>query len=229
MEENKILSATPQATPPIVNQTSAPPTIQPPARSKKVFVIVLVALLILPLAAGGIAYKYLTNYNKPCATVLTWGRNIQTNTCKQYPSSCIPEGWKADQSCKPSPAQYPDPTADWKTYTYQNISFEYPQDWVVVFDSKVANQPNGFSLHAQHKNAQGYQPDGFYLSTYDSGSNYRTSQEKTFSKIGDSGEDRIRFEEGSVSIFSSCAFYSQDQTILNICNQILSTFKFTQP
>src|SRR3989344_1367205 len=119
-------------------------------------------------------------------------------------------------------------TALWKTYTYKNMSFKYPLDWKVVFDSKVVNQPNGFTLHAKREDVKGYQPDGFYLSTFDDGSNYRTSPEKTFIKTEVNGDDRIRFKEGDVTIFSSCSFYAQNQTTIDICNQILSTLKFTE-
>lgn len=34
-----------------------------------------------------------------------------------------------------------DPTADWKTYTYQKISFKYPSNWTLVTDKMIAVQP----------------------------------------------------------------------------------------
>lgn len=123
----------------------------------------------------------------------------------------------------------PNPTANWKTYTYKNISFQYPLDWEVIFDSEVFGQLNGFSLHAQSKDATGYQPDGLYLSTFNDRSNnrdgYILNQERRFVE-NKNGSSNIQFDINGLRIYAGCAFYSEGQATINICNQILSTFKF---
>ena len=57
-------------------------------------------------------------------------------------------------------------TGDWQPYTYKNMSLLYPKDWLVIFDSTVANQLNGFSLHIVRKGDENsLQPNGLWLST----------------------------------------------------------------
>ncbi len=127
---------------------------------------------------------------------------------------------------QPSPTQKE--TSNWKTYTYKNISFQYPSNWVVVFDSTEAGQPNSFSLHVQDKNATGYQPDGLSLSTfYDrenlNGDNgYKLNPDRKFTKT-----DNAFFISGT-PIYAGCAFYSEGQDTIQICNQILATFRFIE-
>lgn len=121
-------------------------------------------------------------------------------------------------------------SATWKTYTYKNISFKYPQDWIVIFDSTVSGQPNGFSLHVNKKDEIGYQPDGLYISTHNdrSGTNddYVLSTDKVFN-LRKNGDSYIKFiRNTNITIYAGCAYRSRGQPTLDICNQILSTFKF---
>lgn len=34
-----------------------------------------------------------------CLQVFTWGRNVKTQECSLFPSSCLPDGWIADKGC----------------------------------------------------------------------------------------------------------------------------------
>ena len=133
----------------------------------------------------------------------------------------------------PQPSPTPNETANWKTYTYKNASFQYPSDWVVVFDSTVAGQANGFSLHVEHEDAKGYQPDGLYISTYNdrasltSENGYKLSVDRKFSETA-TGDNYIHFEVNSIPVYAGCAFYSKGYDTVAICDQILGTFRFVK-
>lgn len=111
-----------------------------------------------------------------------------------------------------------DETVGWATYSYKNISFRYPQNWTVVFDSKVANQPNGFDLHVQRSDAGGYAPDGLYLSTYKEGVSNNIPNTKIFS----SGKS-IQFVINRTTLYADCSSSLEGQRTLAICNKIVQT------
>jgi hypothetical protein len=114
---------------------------------------------------------------------------------------------------------------NWKTYTYKNMSFQYPpQGWVVVFNSTIAGQSNGFDLGVIKESQQNLmQPNGLSLSSWisDAGK-YALSANKTFI-YNSNGDSYIQFKIGSTTIYAGCGYYQQDQETFNVCNQIVST------
>ena len=127
---------------------------------------------------------------------------------------------------KPSEEVVTDETANWKTYTYKDLSFKYPEDWTVVFDSEVWGQPNGFSLHVMKTGDGGFQPDELGLSTYndrsDTPSDYILSTNRIFS-LNQSGDSYIKFVTNGTTIFAGCGYYSKGTATLDVCNKIVST------
>ncbi len=126
----------------------------------------------------------------------------------------------------PSNTSAPNVPDGWKTYTYKNVSFQYPNHWRVIVDSEVADQPSGFFLHVQTEDDGGFQPDEFTLSTsndrVDKKSDYWIVAGRQFIK-NQSGNDYIQFQVNNVTLYSACAYHAKGQPTLDICNQIVST------
>ena len=133
----------------------------------------------------------------------------------------------AQQTPTPTPPPK-DETANWKTYTYKNLSFKYPEGWTVVFDSEISGQPNGFSLHITRTGDGGFQPDELILSTHNdrSGmpSDYILSTNRIFS-LNQSGDGYIKFVTNGTTIFAGCGYYSKGKATLDVCNKIISTIE----
>ncbi len=215
-------------------------------RHRKILII-LISILIIIVAVFSVVIFQVKNslkYNNPqfrCGG-LSGAKCPSGYFCQEgqalrnIPNSglCLKEDAQTLNSTK-SPSPTPIPTANpdsigtnWKTYIYKNMSFQYPNDWIVIFDSEITGQPNGFSLHIQWQNETGYQPDGLYLTTNNlEASKYTLSPTKEFT-LTDKGDNYISFDINGTPIYASCAFYSEKKATLNICNKILSTFKFTQ-
>ena len=111
---------------------------------------------------------------------------------------------------------------DWASYSYKNLYFKYPTDFVVIFDSLVANQPNGFSLHIGEAHDGGMVPDGLYLSTFDTESDrIPFDPDRKFNDL----QDRFKFKNNGTIIYAGCSSYYGKQTTVDLCNQIMSTVK----
>jgi hypothetical protein len=131
-----------------------------------------------------------------------------------------------NESQTPYAAKVP---ADWPTYTYKNLSFKYPRDWEVSFDSQVAGQPNGFALHVNEIKDHSIQPDEISLSTYDDSntdngqqSSYLLNTNRNF-VLNKDGQTNIQFIDNGTAIFSICGYWTRGQSTVDICNQIAST------
>lgn len=110
----------------------------------------------------------------------------------------------------------------WESYIYKNMSLMHPKDWIVVFDSKVFGQPNGFSLHIVRKGDESsYQPRGFWLSTYNNRRGTPTDYVPVANKRFDNDEF-ISFIVANTKFYASCWNPRSDST-LDICNIIAST------
>lgn len=115
---------------------------------------------------------------------------------------------------------------DWATYSYKTLYFKYPTDFVVIFDSLVANQPNGFDLHVEKAFDGGMVPDGLYLSTSDMESdNIRLDSDRKFIFDKENGQDRFKFTINGTTIYAGCSFHIDGQTTVDLCNKIISTLK----
>lgn len=115
---------------------------------------------------------------------------------------------------------------NWKTYIYKNLSLKYPENWIVVFDSEVAGQPNGFSLHIQREGDDGFQPDQLGLSTSNDRSgaldDYILNNDRVFFQR-QSGDSYIKFITNSTTIYAGCGYYSKGEVTQEICNKIIQT------
>ena len=115
---------------------------------------------------------------------------------------------------------------NWKTYTYKNLSFKYPDNYIVIFDSEVSSQPNGFSLHVVRIGDGGFQPDELSVSTYnnrsDTPNDYVLNTDRTFS-LNQNGNSYIKFVVKDMTVYVGCGYYSKGKTTLDVCNKIVST------
>jgi hypothetical protein len=147
-------------------------------------------------------------------------------------------------------ANTPDPTADWKTYSYQTYSIKFPTDWVTT-NTKNPAQFLNYSMNSADGRSYDSSTDGNKLkveiyqeSTNDSLETYLTNEKEskgdgawTTSKTTISGVEAIRVKTSnpgfvyyvkdvaSNSVFSVAFLLDFDNNI-DLANQILSTFKF---
>ena len=113
----------------------------------------------------------------------------------------------------------------WQNYTYKNMSLQYPPGWVVVFDSAIANQPNGFDLHVipdDQKNS--LQPSrGLWLSTYSAGNKAASGEQFT----GNDEQQSLSLNSNNTKLYVGCANYTKEVINVETCNKILSTIKIS--
>ncbi len=121
-----------------------------------------------------------------------------------------------------------DETADWNTYTHKITSFKYPQDWIVIFDSTVFGQPNGFSLHVMRAGDSGFVPDALYLSTYNDRSGMSVDYVPSINRTFTEENSLIQFSVNGTTIYAGCEFYTKGQSTLDICNKVVSTIRFLE-
>lgn len=127
MEQNN----TPTTPQDISTQPTTPFTVSSKQKLNFVkFAIVGVVGILLILGTAGFAYFLNTAKNPTaCATVMTWARNTKTDECKEFPNSCLPDGWESDKTCDPTiTPNEPDLSRDisnWKTYRNSVYGFEF--------------------------------------------------------------------------------------------------------
>ncbi len=133
------------------------------------------------------------------------------------------------------PSTIPTPTSkidiqNWIEYSYKTWSLKHPKDWEVILNTEIAGNTNDFDLRIQSVNAKGYQPDEISITTFNANqglkNDYRLNPSKKF-VLTKNGDDYIKFNINGTTIYASCAFYSEQQKTLDLCNKIISTFKFT--
>lgn len=230
---------------------SPPPTPVIDTKTKRPW-IMLAGLLIILLLFGGYLYLYSSGSFDACLMVLTPARNIKTDECKTFGSSCISKGWKADPSCrKIDETVYTEATrtANWKTYSDKQLLFRYPEDWTIdpvqVFGSRS---------EVEFK----YQKTSAFSLTYFA--NYNNGTEKPFTTLEEFigtrdgyvkeillADQKAKYivdpgDPGHVIPYEEILFFSPDNKAIislhyeqsyydvpkanKILDQILSTFKF---
>jgi len=115
--------------------------------------------------------------------------------------------------------------ADWKTYKNEKNEYElqYPQNWEVL-----VNDSDSVSLRDKKYNGSLEWP-GLRINTTDLLGEWANAVD---AKIFDGSDGKneviqIHFSESGKDFYASCSLYI-DKSIVQLCNQILSTFKFTK-
>ncbi len=150
-----------------------------------------------------------------------------------------PEAKTITQPTSSAPSPTPDPTSDWKTYTTDNFSFQYPADYV------IQERVRGFFVmnlaNVTPAPLQGIFVDTRHNDTYE---NMVKTQENGLinpivrdiangiimsGKIGPGFGEGMSVRTAILKYKQSAITISPDQTISDdFFDQILSTFKFTE-
>ena len=116
-----------------------------------------------------------------------------------------------------------DETANWKIYSNSSLGFEvkYPNNWEVL-------NTNASVALRDKKYSKAYEWPGLNIYTADTAAEFKSAKNtQIFSSAGSQNEVvRIKFTNNGKTFYASCALYG-DSKIIDVCNKILSTFKFT--
>ncbi len=127
--------------------------------------------------------------------------------------------------------QIADETKDWKTYRNEKyeIEFRYPKSSDVIDQSFFQNAAD-FQVDVSYDLlAGGYEPARLTISNV-ADSRYQIVSVKTvlFTKNNNiDGENPIYFYKDNRKVYANCVDYG-GLDILDFCNKVLSTFKFTK-
>ena len=213
MEENNLTPQAPTAkqNAPLVQVAPQDSNVLKP--KSKLFLIIIGLVLFLLIAGSMVGYFIFKNRNSNLAK-------------KSVP---VPT-----QAVVLTPT--PDPTASWKTYNENGVSFKYPEDWNVIDDGggydstmKLA----GFGLRLQKDINAREADESLTIRSDDSVTDgattsvYLLNNDRKFTKTTNN-IDFIKFDEGGRQVYSVCVFRNPKQETIEICNQILSTLKFNQ-
>lgn len=129
----------------------------------------------------------------------------------------------------PSPLPSPDITADWKTYRNDEYGFEmkYPGNFEMDLKNVIETYEKGTNLGYEWPRLI-IEPESL-VSEYDlSREQYKAAKEsRVFAKQGDSmGFNVIYVSSRNNRVYFNCYLYQSLD--IEICNQILSTFRFTK-
>jgi hypothetical protein len=196
-------SSTLQPTPPEPQPENQPPTLISPSNTKLMYAVIA---LIAVITAGGVLWWQGRDSGAPISSPTVSVTTVPTTTP-------------------------PDPTADWQTYSKPNETFgiqyrvKYPQDW------EVSQEVTDFIFSIQDKNGATLNietpPLGFGVSGAES---IITIDNKQAINISDTGQSVIHFSDKSLENIQIVYRYPDDKKTyyINLLDQILSTFKFTQ-
>ncbi len=114
-------------------------------------------------------------------------------------------------------------TTNWLTYRNEQYKFEfkYPPNW------EVLNNADGDISLRDTKYAGSFEWPGFRLATSDVPNEFNNAKASNIFRKDDAVNNiiRITLSNGVAIFYASCTLYL-DATVLDTCNQILSTFKY---
>ena len=156
---------------------------------------------------------------------------------------------KANQSSSsntPSANSVADSQADtstWKTYSNAQFGFQIKYPPTSQTPKALSSGPGGqFDVTVVYMNGQGYEPLRLEINTAGdprlgiTGSGHMDIvPEKTNTFDGNNsvgkvyeGENPIEFTLDNNYVYANCVNYQKDPSVIQFCNQVLSTFKFTK-
>jgi hypothetical protein len=124
-------------------------------------------------------------------------------------------------------------TADWKTFSDSKYGFEFKYPSSAKVTPVQASGPGQFSVEINYEGRQGLEPARLIIGTSgDSRSFIVPIKANKFS--GDNsdgktyeGENPIEFTLGNNYVYANCVNYAKEPAVIDFCNGIISTFKFT--
>lgn len=213
MEENN--PAQSESIEDIAKQTEEPVSPPPPPSSipskpfykNKFFYLFALSFLLIAFLIGG----------------FTLGKNSSKPTPTPTP-----------QAMKPTTTPTPDPiTANWKTYASSNYGFEikYPLDFVIKLDSGSDVEIYKSGTDVPHGEGGFEWPrliiqPGQTLSEFDTQYSNAKNSNKFALSDKNTGSNIISLTSGNKKFYFNCYLY-QAPADIKVCDQMLSTFKFT--
>jgi len=120
-----------------------------------------------------------------------------------------------------------DPTAGWKNYSNEKYEFniKLPPSWEFLDNNPSGNKMD-FSFRDKKYNSS-YEWPGLRVSSVDYVPEFKNARNAKSFVLPDAENDviRILFDSDGNKLYASCALYL-DKSVIEKCNQILSTFKF---
>jgi hypothetical protein len=118
---------------------------------------------------------------------------------------------------------------DWQTYTNKEygFSFKYPINWEVLDNNAADGGYFDLSLRDKKYKSSMEWP-GLRITNLSADAKFLNVKESMVFDMSNAKDDvaSVYFRNANKNIYASCAMYI-DNSVLDKCNQILSTFKFT--
>ncbi len=218
MEENQNPIPTPT---PVVSDTPnpVPPATNPIKPASKFSIKAIIGTIIFLLLAGGATAGYV--YREPILKLVS----------KPKPTPIV---------IQTSPTPTPDPTADWKTYKGRGFELKYPQNFIVDLGDVNNGGVSFYNEGSSESNSEGGSEWARFIVRTEESVNkdfYKNPDYLNAKKADNfslqnrnsySGNNVIIKSNDKIKFYVSCYLYSK-QVDIDVCNQILSTFKFIEP
>ncbi len=120
---------------------------------------------------------------------------------------------------------------NWRSYRNDESAFEikYPSEWISIEQPNPGEKAKFGILIYKSERSNTIKPGGLALYSY-MPLGFKGTNSNTFVSLDQNYESKIHFVVNGQDIFATCALYLPEYsaTDVKICNQILSTFKFTK-
>jgi len=158
-----------QPTPPMAPETQTPiiqpvqPTPSSSSNRTKYVLLGLLILLIIAAVGGGTYYLGVVRQQ----SVVQKNNNVVTSTIKPSSTPVATLTPTSTPSTRLIPTSTPDPTANWKIYSGQGISYQYPESWKTQYNftnyaDTAVYDPNSMHTVVGNGGSQTQQPTVFF-------------------------------------------------------------------